>query len=163
MRTLSKWAVLTLPLVATVALAGCNAPEESVEEIPEVLEAEPDRDTGAMELEREVVLGPEDEGEKVIATGWVQGRPLDNGFFLRTEYDRVVFIQSEADVTTGSAVRVEGTVQKSDAEAFNGWEKEALGEDLEPDWDFWRGIHLHAQKVDPVAGAAPEPAGTRGR
>jgi hypothetical protein len=156
MRIQSNWAALTaLSLAATVAFAGCDVPEEDVEDLPEVSEVERDGDTGAMELEKELMLGPEDEGETIIATGWVEGRPLENGFFLRTDYDRVVFIESENDVSSGDAVRVEGLVKKSEAESFNQWEREALGEDLDPDWEFWRGIYLDAHEVNEVEGATP--------
>jgi hypothetical protein len=156
MRIQSKWAALTaLSLAASVAFTGCEIPEEDAEDLPEISEVERDPETGARELQKELMLGPEDEGETIIATGWVEGRPLENGFFLRTEYDRVVFIESEQDVGSGDAVRVEGLVKRTEAESFNQWEREALGEDLDPDWEFWRGIYLDAHEVGQIEGSAP--------
>jgi hypothetical protein len=153
-------------LAMSVAFAACTAPEEDVQEIPEVTEVEQDEDTGARELERETVLGPGDEGETILATGWVEGKPLDNGFFLRTEFNRIVFIETTQDVAAGESVRVQGQVRRSDAEAFNGWEVGALGDDLKPDLDLWRGIHLQAQTVEKIEGPArrsDEPARDPGR
>ena len=153
----SNWAALTAAaLLMSASFTACDAPEENVEELPDVTEVEPDRETEARELEQEMVLGPEDEGETILATGWVEGQPLDDGFFLRTEYNRIVFIETDRDVGSGEAVRVQGQVRKSDAESFNRWEVDALGEDLKPDWDLWRGIHLDAQTVDKVEGTARE-------
>jgi hypothetical protein len=149
----SKWAVLTAAaLVTSVSFSAC-APEDerNEEELPEVVEIERDDDTGAMELDDEMVLGPGDVGKTIIATGWVEGKPLENGFFLRTEHKRIVFVESDQKLNTGDQVRVTGTVERSVAESFNGWEMAALGEDLNPDLDMWRGVYLRGSEVLPGA------------
>ena len=145
----TKWAALTTAaLVATAPFSAC-APEEerNEEEMPEVVEVERDDDTGAMELDEEMILGPGDVGKTIIATGWVEGKPVENGFFLRTEHKRIVFVESDQKLNTGDAVRVTGTVEKAVAETFNGWEMAALGEDLNPDLDLWRGVYLNSSDV----------------
>jgi hypothetical protein len=156
MRIKQNWAVLTAASIAIGAYAGgCTRENESEnEELPEVSQIETNKETGARELTEELVLGPEDEGQTILATGWVEGRPLDNGFFLRTEYNRVVFIEGKEDVSTGDEVSVTGVVRKSDAEMFNGWEEQALGENLEPDLDLWRGVYMEASEVHAVEGVA---------
>jgi hypothetical protein len=147
----SKWAVLTAAaLVAGVTVSSCAPEDENNEDIPEVGSVETDKTTGARELNEEMVLGPGDVGEAILATGWVEGKPLDNGFFLRTEHKRIVFVETDQKVEAGQAVSVTGTVAKSDAEAFNGWEMQALGEDLNPDLDLWRGIYLDGTEVKPA-------------
>ena len=154
MRIKPNWAVLTAASLAIGVYAGGCTRENDNEELPEVSQIEPNEETGARELSEEMVLGPTDEGETILATGWVEGKPLDNGFFLRTEYNRVVFVEGKEDVSTGDAVSVTGVVHRSEAEMFNTWEEQALGEDLEPDLDLWRGVYLKAGEVHPVEGVA---------
>jgi hypothetical protein len=143
----SKWAVLTAAAFVTgVGFTACAPEEETNDELPEV--SSMDREDGVQELDDEMILGPGDVGKAILATGWVEGRPLDNGFFLRTEHKRIVFVESDQKVEPGEAVSVTGVVEKSVAESFNAWEMEALGEDLNPDLDLWRGIYLDARAME---------------
>jgi hypothetical protein len=152
----SKWAVLTAAaLVTGVTFSACAPEDEKNEEIPEVSSVDRDSSTGVMELDDEMVLGPGDVGKTILATGWVEGKPLAEGFFLRTEHKRIVFVETDHKVEAGQAVSVTGTVARSQAEAFNKWEMDALGEDLNPDLDLWRGVYLDGSEITSADLTAP--------
>lgn len=75
---------LRLATAALLAPAGCEAEPG---EVPETADAEAGPVEGEVELEEEMVLGPDDVGETILATGWVTA-PLPTGFFLPAEDGR---------------------------------------------------------------------------
>lgn len=75
---------LRLGTVALLAPAGCEAEPG---EVPETADAEAGPVEGEVELEEEMVLGPDEVGETILATGWVTA-PLPTGFFLPAEDGR---------------------------------------------------------------------------
>lgn len=143
-------------LVVLFGLAGCG--EAEVEEVPETAEIEgfdADAPVGErLELDEETVLGPDDIGENLMATGWVAGLPLPNGFFLRTEDDRVIFVDAEQSVEPGQTVRVIGQLTATDAVVFEGWETDAFDAGFEAEWDVETVVYLDASSVMPVNGEA---------
>lgn len=145
-----------LALSAVFGLGACG--EAELDEVPETAEVESDDDMGDLELDEETVLGMDDIGEDIMATGWVSGAPLPMGFFLRTEDDRVIFVQSDADVTAGDQVRVAGPLVATEAAVFEGWETDAFETGFEAEWDVEAIAYVDAFTVTPMSGAM-QPAG----
>jgi hypothetical protein len=150
--------ITALALAAVFGLAACG--EAEMDEVPETAEIEGIEETGALELEEEAVLGLDDVGEDIMATGWVVGLPLPNGFFLRTEDDRVVFVDTDASVQTGDVVRVMGPLAAAEAVVFEGWEGDAFDAGFEAEWDVETVVYIDAASVTPsTAPAAGAPSG----
>lgn len=143
-------------LAVVFGLAACG--EAELGEVPEAAEIEgfeADAPPGErLELEEETVLGADDIGANLMATGWVAGLPLPNGFFLRTEDDRVIFVDSDQSVQPGEAVRVIGQLTATDAVVFEGWEADAFDAGFEAEWDVETIVYLDANSVTPVDGPA---------
>ena len=157
MRALITWWSPALTLVASTLLIGtlvsacANEPEEP--QIPDVAEvevepAEVKERPGGVEIELPEIrlenafpLTDEDEGDLVIATGTVVGKPGASGFFLRTESNKVLFVESTTiPVRTGDAVSIIGPLRKATVAIFEGWEKDAFENQLEAEWeltDLW--------------------------
>lgn len=142
----------TILVAAAIGMGGCG--EAEMEEVPETAEVEAEPLEGELELDEELVLGLDDVGETIMATGWVIGAPVANGFFLRTEANRAIFVASDAQVSIGQAVRVTGPLVATDVAVFEGWEAEAFGTELEPEWDMETALFIDAISVTPI-GAAP--------
>jgi len=156
MRYAPRWAAAAASIVFTGAFAvGCDSPEEDVQELPEVVQEEPASGTQPRQLDKEITLGPEDVGELILANGWVEGQPLESGFFLRTEFNRLIFVQTDHSVQPGDPVSVRGRVEGADEVQFPRWADDALGRDR--DWDLWTDIFLRAEEVKPFEGALDEP------
>lgn len=137
---------LMLILLATaVGVIGCG--EAEMEEVPETAEVEIDPIEREMELEEETMLGLDDVGETLMATGWVVGVPLDNGFYLRTEDDRVIFVQTDTEVETGKAVRVWGPLAATETVVFDEWEIDAFDTGFEAEWDVETALYIQATRV----------------
>lgn len=150
--------ITTLALALCFGLIACG--EAEVEEVPETAEME-DFDTGAepgeaLELDEETFLGPDDIGEDIMATGWVVGLPLQNGFFLRTEDDRVIFVESDRSVQPGETVRAMGPLAGAEAVVFEGWETDAFDAGFEAEWDVETVVYIDAYSVLPVDGVGEE-------
>lgn len=88
----------------------------------------------------------EDVGDLMLVSGMVIGKPGPAGFFVRTEGNRVSFIESTDSVTVGQRVRVIGPLQVAEMPVFDGWEREFLG-GVEPDWDLLRLYYVRANAV----------------
>lgn len=136
---------LTILLAASLGVAGCGDAE--VDELPEVAEVEADEMQG-LEYDEELVLDAADIGETILATGWVSGLPLDTGFFLRTEGNRLIFVSSEAEVASGDAVRVVGTLLETTVADFEGWEMDAFEDEIEAEWDFDEAYYIDATSTE---------------
>lgn len=153
-----------LALGVLLGLAACG--EAEWEEVPETAEIEQAETPGQLELDEETILGPDDIGERIIATGWVAGMPLPNGFFLRTEDDRVIFVATDQTVQPGQTVRVVGSLLATQAAVFEGWESDAFETGFEPDWDVETVAYIDASTVSPIdgpgtGGDAPQPDRTQ--
>jgi hypothetical protein len=145
-------------LVAVFGFAACG--EAELDEVPETAEIESDDDMGDLELDEETILGADDIGEDIMATGWVSGLPLANGFFLLTEDDRIIFVESEEQVSAGDMVRVAGPLVATQATVFEGWETEAFEAGFEAEWDVETIAFIDAFTVTHLDG---EPAGEPGQ
>ena len=139
-------------IAVLVGLAGCG--EAELEEVPETAEITSDEDVHELELDEETVLGADDIGSDIMATGWVSGAPLQNGFFLRTEDDRVIFVETDQSVAAGDQIRVLGPLVATQAPVFEGWEAEAFETGLEAEWDMETIAYIDAFSVSPIDGAA---------
>lgn len=138
----------TVLLLGVLALGGCEAEREEVPEIAEI-EAEPDE--VGVELDEELLLGPDDVGETFMVNGWVSGTPLvGDGFFLLTEGNRQIFVRTPATAEAGAPVRVTGTLAVAEAAVFEGWEREVFEGELEAEWDVERGYFLDAATLEPL-------------
>lgn len=135
-------------LATAVAATGCG--EAEMEEVPETAEVEVEPMEGETELEEETVLGMDDVGEIIMATGWVTGVPLESGFFLRTEDDRVIFVETEDDVTPGQVVRVVGPLVASRVMMFEEWEADAFEAGFEAEWNVETALYIDAASVTPM-------------
>ena len=137
-----------LALAAGLGLAGCDAEPD---EVPETAEVEVEPMEAELEFDEELVLGPEDVGETLMATGWVSGTPLPGGFFLRTEDARLIFVETvEPEVSAGDQVRVIGPLVVTEVAVFEGWETDAFEDELEAEWDLERAYFIDAVTVTPL-------------
>lgn len=154
--------VTAVGLAVIFGMAACG--EAEVDEVPETAEIEgfeaEEVPGERLELGEETVLGPDDIGASLMATGWVAGLPLPNGFFLRTEDDRVIFVDSDHSVQPGETVRVIGQLTAADAVVFEGWETDAFDAGFETEWDVETVVYLDANSVMPIGGG--EGAAQRG-
>lgn len=141
-----------LALATVFGLAACGDAE--MDEVPETAEVEVEEGLGQLELDEELVLGPDDIGETLMATGWVSGAPLPNGFFLRTEDDRVIFVSSTEEVASGDVVRVVGPLVSAQVAAFEGWESDAFEAGFEAEWDVETVAYIDATTVTHMDGGA---------
>ena len=133
-------------IAMAVAVAGCGDAE--VDEVPETAEVEVEPVEGEVEYDEELILGPDDVGETIMATGWVSGVPLANGFFLRTEVDRVIFVESDRPVSAGDMVRATGPLMASEVAVFEGWEAEAFEAGFEAEWEVETAYYIDATTVE---------------
>ena len=108
--------------------------------------AEVERDDGELEFEHAFPLEAEDIGDTMLVSGTVVGKPGPNGFFVRTEANRVVFVDAADSVVAGDMVRAVGPLRAIDASAFAGWERDWLG-DIDP---VWLVVRLHYVDADSV-------------
>jgi hypothetical protein len=107
-----------------------------------------------VDLEQIAPLGSDDLGRMVNVSGSVVGQPLDNGFWVLTDQDRVVFIQTDRPVVTGEHVQVTGMVEQNTHEQSEQWFDEAgLREAV--GWNVERSMHLRVGEPGP--GLPPEP------
>ena len=154
------WRVFVLVVAATVA--ACESDEPDLADVPEVAEVEVDPVAVAVgpegtsvvaevRLEEVLPLTPDDVGKLVVATGFVVGRPLPMGFFLRSEGMEVLFVNTTTPVAAGAAVRVVGRLQRATALTFDEWELEAFQREVELD-TF---LHPGARKALERAGVTP--------
>src|SRR5687768_14570515 len=123
-------------LLIARTLSGCEDDAEP-QEVPEVAEVR--TSGGQVELKETFPLTPEDVGKLIYATGVVVGKPLPNGFFLRTEGSEVIFVEStQRDATpilkVGDTVRVTGPLAMATAVMFDEWEEDALESEIEAEW-----------------------------
>ena len=133
------WRVFVLVVAATVA--ACESDEPDLADVPEVAE---------VRLEEVLPLTPDDVGKLVVATGFVVGRPLPMGFFLRSEGMEVLFVNTTTPVAAGAAVRVVGRLQRATALTFDEWELEAFEREVELDWDIQELWYIDATAVTPA-------------
>ena len=137
-------------------LGACQPREVEVAPPPAVAEA-PARPAPAaavvapveVQFERALPITAEDVGDLLVARGTVVGKPGPNGFFLRTDRNRVVFVESTEPVALGRQVRVVGPLQAAEVPVFDGWQRDLLG-NLEADWDLLRLYYIRASSVAAV-------------
>ncbi|MDX1568348.1 MAG: hypothetical protein R3223_11145 [Longimicrobiales bacterium] len=140
--------VLALPF-----LGACESEtgEAEMEEVPEVAEIEPEVGGEEVDLEEAYPLTEEDLGDILLVNGTVIGQPVEDGFFVRTEYDRVIFVQSSADIEPGEIVSVAGVLEAAGTVGYDQWQAGAgLSDDLAADLDLLTVYYLDDD-------AAPDP------
>ncbi len=136
-------------LVVALALSGCDAePREAEVRPPEVAEVE--TEAGEVEFEQAYPLTADDVGDTILASGTVVGKPGPAGFFLRAEGNRILFIESTDSVKAGQRVRAVGPLKTATAAAFQEWERETLGDDIEAEWELVRLYYVDANSVTPI-------------
>ena len=133
-------------LALSFSLLACGDPDEDEVRPPELAEVE--RDDGEVEFERAFPIEAEDVGDTMLVSGTVVGKPGPNGFFVRTEGNRVVFVDTQDSVSAGQRVRAVGPLRTIDAAAFAGWERDWLG-DIDP---VWAVVRLYFVDADSVRG-----------
>ena len=67
-----------------------------------------------VELDEANLLAEEDLSDILLVSGTLIGQPVKDGFFVRTEYDRVIFVQSSAEVELGEIVSVAGVLEAAE-------------------------------------------------
>jgi hypothetical protein len=140
-------------LLVAASLSACEE-EVNPEAVPEVAEVavEPGRvevgpgrvviDLPETRLrDAELPFSDDDQGKMILANGFLVGERLPDGFFLRTEDDNVLFVET-TDVETavptepGDGVRVVGPLRKATQLVFQGWKTDALGDELQGEFDL---------------------------
>lgn len=139
----------TLLCAALGGLAGCGEAEPT-DEVPGMAEVGITPIEGELEFDDELLLDPADAGRRLMATGWVVGEPLDRGFHLRTEDDRVIFVESRANVAEGDLVRVIGPLETTDVAIFEGYEAQAFRSGYRPEWKVETRLLIDAVSVTPM-------------
>ena len=140
----SAWVGGTMIALLAWSLTACG--DRDRDEVAPPAMAEAERDDGEVEFEYAFPLEAEDIGDRMLVSGTVVGKPGPNGFFVRTEANRVVFVDAADSVTTGQMVRAVGPLRAVDASAFAGWERDWLG-DIDPVWFV---VRLHYVDADSV-------------
>ena len=137
------WSVLALCIAGF--LTACRGDPE---EVPEVAEVEVDR--GEVNLQDKILpLSAEDIGDVILATGSVIGKPLPNGFFLKTERNQVLFVEHSepSEVQEGDTVRVAGPLAMAVTTVFDGWKADAFEGEIEAEWKILPLWYLKAAQV----------------
>ena len=146
MRSMTKEriGVVALSLGLVLGVAGCETEggQAEMEEIPEVAEMEPQVGEDGVDLREALPLTQEDVGEIIFASGTVIGEPLPNGYFLETEHDIVIFVETEVRPEPGQVISVSGPLGQVAAPVFDEWEVEALTGDIEADYDYVRLFYI---------------------
>ena len=135
--------------IALAGLAACG--EAELDEVPEAAEVETQPLEGEVRYDEEVGIGLADLAETLMLTGAVVGT-LESGFFLRTEEEQVLFVQSDAPVTEGQNLRVYGMVIEIQARHVDEWETEALEREIDAFQDVDTSVYLDATEVEPIEG-----------
>lgn len=96
-------------------------------------------------------LGPEDDGFRVVVRGTVVGEPIDEGFWVLTDEDEVLFVFANQPVNSGEDRTLTGTLHQiaeadGAARAAQARLREAAG------WKVHHNLYLE------VDGAAPSPS-----
>jgi hypothetical protein len=142
--------LLAWPLVLALA-AGLQAckDEPRPDRVPEVAAVKLDTGKAGVEVKLQEVypLGPEDVGKVIYATGFVVGKVIPAGFFLKTEGDDVIFVVWPQPVGTGHAVRVVGPLRAAVAAVFDGWKTDALAGKIEAQWKLVTTYYIEATAV----------------
>lgn len=149
--TLLKW---PLALLLAAGLPACGRDEPEVDKVPEVAAVNVDADKSGVEVKLEDVnpLGPEDAGKVIYATGFVVGKVVPGGFFLKTEGDQVIFVATAQPVNLplGKAVRVVGPLRTATAAVFEGWKTDALEGKVEAQWKLETTFYIEATAIGDV-------------
>lgn len=103
--------------------------------------------------------GPHKRPAPIDRTGWVTGVPLPGGFFLRTEDDRVIFVETDQPVTAGETVRVAGPLVATQTAVFEGWETDAFEAGFEAEWDVETIVYIDAFTVTSIGEASGSQGG----
>ena len=138
--------VFSLAAVVIVATGCSNEPEPN--QVPEVGKVE--IEDGEVKLEEKFPLSPDDVGDVVMATGTVTGAPLPSGFFLLTEGNQVIFVESAAQVAPADHVRVVGPLGVAAVGTFDGWKRDALTGLQVADWDVLETWMIRASSVTEI-------------
>ncbi|MDX1647378.1 MAG: hypothetical protein R3304_09560 [Longimicrobiales bacterium] len=120
--------------------AGCETEggQAEMSEIPEVAEIEPQVGEDGVELEEALPLTSEDVGDIIMASGTVVGQPLPHGYFLETEHDLVIFVESSVEVEPGQVISVAGPLGEVAAPVFEEWEVDAFDGEIEAEYEWVR-------------------------
>ncbi|MGH7461902.1 MAG: hypothetical protein ACREMA_12880 [Longimicrobiales bacterium] len=148
-------------VLLAATLGGCKN-KADLDEIPEVAEvktkpAELKVDDNKVELkpaeislEEKFPLRKSDVGKTFYVAGTVIGTPGPQGFFLRTEGNQIVFVNSTTALLPGQAARAVGTLNQATTAVFKGWKKEMLGHDVKAEWKLHELWYLEASAVQPL-------------
>ena len=141
----------TAVLITAATLGGCKS-KADMDKVPEVAEVktrpgeikvEPDKiemKPAEVSLEEKFPLRKGDIGKTFYVAGTVVGTPGPLGFFLKTEGNEVIFINTTTSLMAGQAVRAVGTLNQAKTAEFKGWKKSMLGRELKAEWklqDLW--------------------------
>jgi len=158
-RVFGRPAFAVLLLTATLGACKNKADMDEVREVAEVktkpaeikiednkIEMKP----AEVSLEEKFPLRKSDIGKTFYVAGTVIGTPGPKGFFVRTERNQVVFINTPTALAPGQAVRAVGTLNQATSAVFKGWKKEHLGRDLKAEWKLQEHWYLEASAVQPL-------------
>lgn len=137
--------VRTEPETAPVAETEPMTPPAAV---PSPAESQP------VPLQTLAPLGSEDSGRMVQTRGTVVGKPTEEGYWLLTDQDMVIFVLSADDPETGQMVEITGQLRPARGEQVDRWLELA---ELRPaaGWNLHR---EHFIAVMPAAGAPVQPS-----
>ena len=139
---------MVFSLAAVVIVSSGCSDEAEPNQVPEVARVEVE--DGEVKLEEKFPLSPDDVGDVVMATGTVTGAPLSHGFFLLTEGNQVIFVESAAQVAPADHVRVVGPLGVAAIGTFDGWKRDALTGLQVADWDLLETWMIRASTVTEI-------------
>src|SRR5690606_19336246 len=103
-------------------------------------------------------LGADDAGRTIIARGTVVGQPTNEGYWILTDQDAVLFVVAEERPGAGEAVRVTGRLAPAAGDQARTWREQAR---LQPAAGWTVHEDLFIAPVENGQQAAPGAAGTQ--
>ena len=111
-----------------------------------------------VELATLMPLGADDAGRTIIARGTVVGQPTNEGYWILTDQDAVLFVVAEERPGAGEAVRVTGRLAPAAGDQARTWREQAR---LQPAAGWTVHEDLFIAPVENGQQAAPGAAGTQ--
>lgn len=109
---------------------------------------------GAPAISNLMPLDAQDEGQMVSVSGQIVGQPVDDGFWILTDENDVLFVRSDREVTSGQNVTLTGTVRTSQSGDAQEWMSGAQLQQAE-DWNLHTSMHVEETDAAMQPGMQP--------
>lgn len=166
------WVIGLLVLALLIwAIAEMVDTDEAVDEVAEVeaVEEPPaampepgmEEEAEAVEIETLMPLGPEDAGMRAEIEGTVVGEPVQDGFWVATQDNTVLFVRSDQQVESGQDIdELTGTIATAPEQRVTDWADMARLSEAEgfDEWDVQGELYLDSMDAaDRAPGAQQRP------